>query len=42
MSTEALMSMIVILTIIIGGFSFFLSLVIKNESKKSNKKSING
>ena len=34
MSSQALMSMIFILTFVVGGFAFFLSLVMKNESKK--------
>ena len=34
MSSQALISMIFILTFIVGGFVFFLSLVIKNESKE--------
>ena len=36
MSIQALISMIFILTFVVGGFAFFLSLVMKNESKKSN------
>lgn len=34
MSSQALISMIFILIFIVGGFAFFLSLVMKNESKK--------
>jgi hypothetical protein len=34
MSSQALISMIFILTFMVGGFAFFLSLVMKNESKK--------
>lgn len=34
MSTSAIIGMIVILGIVIGGFVYFLSLAIRNESKK--------
>ena len=33
MSSQAFITMIFILTFIVGGFAFFLSLVMKNESK---------
>lgn len=36
MSGSALFSMIAILTIVVGGFVFFLSIAIKREAKKND------
>lgn len=37
MSTPALLGMILILGIVVGGFAFFLTLAIKKESKRKEK-----
>lgn len=37
MSTSAIINMIMVLGIVIGGFSYFLSIAIKKESEKSDQ-----
>lgn len=36
MSTSAIIGMIIILGVVIGGFVYFLSMAIRNESKKKD------
>ena len=36
MSVSAILGMVIILGIVVGGFAFFLSLAIKTERKKNN------
>ena len=36
MTLSSLISMILILTVIVGGFAYFLSIAIRNENSKKN------